>query len=360
MNVEERNELAMLYVTNKLLKVLDLNEDDFKSLSNYEELSNILKDLIEVKSKGFRGLVTTALTGMHLDSSYNPLTNFYGCKPRAIFEQGIYYAFEDKIPCGKSDPLNVAKNTNVLDYKWAEGKRPQKAANAVVNYLKVLEKSNENDRTKIIDFFFYRLLQHSTKIASMNISMPKITSESATDIAEKLSRFTLEYPESGTIPQKVISLILQKIFENSQIEIEGGDESVFGTNTTSKKPADIWTSKDGNPQILYEITVKKVDKKRLDDCIDSLNQLSLLDKQVNFICRVPEDISSLNVDDRTLTHKGKMFNFYDITEFIKNSFGLLTTKQIDEILTSLRSFVMDINRAESTKVGWNKYFKCNQ
>ena len=56
------------------------------------------------------------MTGLHLNDSYDPLNNFYGCNPRSIFEGGIWYALQENgIPCGKSDPLNVAKNINELN-----------------------------------------------------------------------------------------------------------------------------------------------------------------------------------------------------------------------------------------------------
>ncbi|WP_222422822.1 hypothetical protein, partial [Yersinia bercovieri] len=103
----------------------------------------------------------------------------------------------------------------------------------------------------------------------------------------------LSYPESGTIPQFVISKILSSLYKQSSINVIGGDESVFGTNTTSKKPADIWLEDEGKILNLYEITVKKIDYKRLDDSIQSLVDTDSLDKPILFICRLPYDINTL-------------------------------------------------------------------
>ncbi|WP_222422812.1 hypothetical protein, partial [Yersinia bercovieri] len=127
-----------------------------------------------------------------LDDSYDYLNDFYKCNPRSIFENGIFYAFQEmKIPCGKSDPLNVAKNNNVLDENWARGRRPQKTAMAAVDLLRVI--SSEVDdviRQKIVNYFFFRLLSYSQECGSVVIHTLNETSLSNQIIASKLVNFT--------------------------------------------------------------------------------------------------------------------------------------------------------------------------
>lgn len=354
----ERNEAAKTYVESKLEIANKSSESDFSHLHNYPHLKQILHDLIFVQSKGFRGVVATAITGKYLNPEYDPLNHFYDCKPRSIFENGIFYAFEDKIPCGKSDPLNVAKNVNVLDESWAEGKRPQKAAMAAVNYLRFIESSSSTEEKEIlINLFFFKLTEYANSIASIKIDVPTSSEASNQEIGCKLVQFILTYPESGTTPQLVISKLLNKLYKNSKVIVEGGDESVFGTNTTSKKPADIWLELDGVPFNLFEITVKKVDKKRLDDCIQSLHSVSMLDKQVNFICRIPEDVTTLiGLQDGTFNYKNKSFNFINIETFITSIISLLPSLEVDHLLKELSDFMSDVGRPESTKSGWNSIF----
>ena len=80
------------------------------------ELS-ILKELIPIKAAGFRGIIITAIAGMHIDIKFRASENFYACNPRSIFEKGLHEVLQYyKIPCGKSDPLNVAKNINSRTY----------------------------------------------------------------------------------------------------------------------------------------------------------------------------------------------------------------------------------------------------
>lgn len=355
MKIEQRNELAKQFVSNKLDLAASYIEADFTILGNYTRLSHTLKDLIPIKAMGFRGVVATAITGQYLNPAFDPLNNFYDCNPRSIFEQGIFYAFENRIPCGKSDPLNVAKNTNVLDEEWAKGKRPQSAAQAAVDYLRYIEQAT--DKEPIINFFFFKLLEYANSLSKIKINMPENNNWCNQLFASKITQFLLEYPESGTLPQLIISKLLNKVYEDSSTTVAGGNESVFGTNTTSKKPADIWLEKDGVPYNLFEITVKKIDYKRLDDCIQALNALNLLNLPISFICRLPTDTCSLNhVENRTLNYKGKTFNFIDISTFTYMLSALLSSNQINELLEDLQIFVQRIERPLKTKNGWVKIF----
>lgn len=357
MEVAQRNEKAKQFILDKLELVSTFTESDFKVLDDYFNLKRSLNSLINVSAKGFRGVVATAITGKFLNPGYDPLNDFYSCNPRSIFEQGIFYAFENRIPCGKSDPLNVAKNINVLNDEWAKGKRPQSAAQAAVDYLRYIESATGEGQEDIINFFFFKLLEYANSIASIEISLPGEQEWANGLFGAKLSRFVLEYPESGTIPQLVVSKLLNKVYEYSSVVVEGGDESVFGTNTTSKKPADIWLEANNTPFNLFEITVKKVDAKRLDDCIQSLHVLNMLDQPVHFICRMPEDVSTLQgVRGGVLNYKGKVFNFLDISNFICSLSLLLSGDQVIEVLDELKLFVQLVDRPVKTKEGWKKVF----
>ncbi|WP_284278643.1 hypothetical protein, partial [Sphingobium jiangsuense] len=107
--------------------------------SDFRKERSILEKLIPVKAAGFRGIVLTAIVGKELDANYDPTTDFYASSPRTLFEKGIYYALqENRVPCGKSDPLNVAKNAQVIDETWAKGRRPESAAMAAVEYIKLV------------------------------------------------------------------------------------------------------------------------------------------------------------------------------------------------------------------------------
>lgn len=356
MSSPNRNERAEIYVTEQIEKARKKNESDFLGLPNYKEVSLLLTSLIDTTSKGFRGVVATALTGIYLDPNFDPLNNFYACNPRSIFEKGIFFAFQGQIPCGKSDPLNVAKNQYVLDEAWAAGKRPAAAALAVVHFLELVINCSSNRET-LIDFYFFRLVEYSEKVKAIDIKVPDNNDLSQQEIGHRLASFIYEYPESGTTPQYVVSLLFKAIYEKSSFNVVGGEESVFGTNTTSKKAADIWVEEDGKPVNLYEITVKKVDIKRLDDSLHALHDMNMLDSNIHFICRLPQDTSSLGeLTAGTYNYKGKVFNFIDLRSFVLTLVAILTTEQLGAIIDELASFIESIERPISTKNGWNKVF----
>lgn len=357
MNATERNALARKFVEDKLELVSTLSESDFSTLPKFHKLLQTLEDLICVKPMGFRGVVATAITGQYLNADFDPLNDFYSCNPRSIFEQGIFYAFKGKIPCGKSDPLNVAKNVNELNEQWAKGKRPESSAKAAVVFLRYLRDQPEHFKEQAENLFFLKLLDYADSIRSIPIAHPEEKGYSNQVFADKCISFALDFPESGTVPELIVSSLLEKLYEQSDISVVGGDGSVFSTNTTSKKPADVWVEHDRKVQTLFEITVKKIDDKRLQDCTSSLIELGLYGLPIHFVCRIPEDTASLTgIRNNSLKINGKTINFVDIRHFIRSTAALISAKQIEEILFKANEFVGSIDRPINTKDGWNKIF----
>ncbi len=355
--IAERNHSGQYYVNTRLGVAKTKQEEDFPEFTSGSNVHKLLTDLIEVNAKGFRGVVVTALTGIHLNESYDPLNNFYGCNPRSIFEGGIWYALQENgIPCGKSDPLNVAKNANQLNEDWAHGRRPQTAAMAVVNFLHLVMESKQNKRARLVDYFFFRLWKYSQSIVGYQLSEIEASDHSNQIIGSKLTDFTLRYPESGNLPQYLVSQLLSGLFRVSAVEVVGGDESVFGTNTTSKKPADIWLEVEGVQTNLYEVTVKPVSKKRLDDSLDSLRSTGHINNPVTFICRIDSDVRDLDLIGGSFEYKGKRFDFVDYRHFCLSIFALLNEEECSTVLRNVALFVRDKNISMRTKVGWNEFF----
>jgi len=355
--ISERNRSGQYYVNTRLGVAKTKKSEDFSEFAPGTPVHQLLTDLIEVNAKGFRGVVVTALTGIHLDESYDPLNNFYGCNPRSIFEEGIWYALQENgIPCGKSDPLNVAKNANQLNEDWAQGRRPQAAAMAVVKFLRLVVGSNKAKRARLIDYFFFRLWSYAQDISVYQLAKVDATNISRQAAGSRLVEFTLKYPESGNLPQYLIAQLLLRLFQASKIEVVGGDESVFGTNTTSKKPADIWLEVDGVQTNLYEITVKPVSKKRLDDSLDALRSTGHLNHSVTFICRMDLDVRDLDVREGSFQYKGKRFDFIDYRPFCLSLCALLSDEEFSTILKNIAAFVQDKNISMKTKSGWNEFF----
>ena len=357
-NIAERNTSGQYYVNTRLGVAKTKKEEDFPEFKPGSSVHELLTDLIEVNAKGFRGVVVTALTGLHLNEEYDPLNNFYGCNPRSIFESGIWYALQENgIPCGKSDPLNVAKNANQLNEDWAQGRRPQSAAIAVVEYLRLVMAAKQSKRARLIDYFFFRLWRYSQTITGFQLAEIESSDHSHQTLGNKLVSFTLKYSESGNLPQFLVSQLLSGLFCMSETEVIGGDESVFGTNTTSKKPADIWLETDGIPTNLYEVTVKSVSLKRLDDSLDALQSTGHLNLPVTFICRIEIDTRDLDLVDGSFQYKGKRFDFVDYKSFCLAVFSILNDDECSTVMENIASFVRDKNISMRTKTGWNEFFE---
>ncbi len=357
MDVKERNERARSYVDTMLRKAKSQTEDNFSDFSKDLILKKTLDDLIFVKANGFRGIVLTAIVGKFLNPNYDPINDFYACNPRSIFEQGIWYALrENGIPSGKSDPLNVAKNISLLDENWANGKRPESAAIAAVNFLRLLMSQPSDKYLALVGYFFYQLRLYAESVAAIEIEVVS-GGDNSYKYAEKVADFVLRFPEAGTIPQYIVGKLLEYLNLDNGVTVHGTSESVFGTNTTSKKPADIWTQQGTEILNLYEVTVKKIDGKRLDDCIDSLVKLGISHKPVTFICRVPPDsFPTLRDTQGVATYKNKEFYVVDIMSFIFTSFAILSDTKIICFMNELVEFIQEVNRPVITKEGWKTIF----
>lgn len=330
--------------------------------NEYRQERRILEELIPVKAAGFRGIVLTAIVGKQLDPNYDPATDFYDSSPRTLFEKGIYYALQEhRVPCGKSDPLNVAKNAQVIDANWAKGRRPEAAAMAAVKYIGLIQKNWDNDeyRDDLISMFFNRLWEYAEFCMSADVPLAAFEGTPPVRIAAKLAKFTADFPEGGATPQLVVGTLIAKLREGDQkyAKVDGVHESVFGTNTTSKKPADIWEEMaDGSIGELYEVTAKPIDKKRLEDCVESLKAMDLGGKIVTFICRLPQDVSTLAIADNTLLYQGALFQFIDINSFIRTIFCILSPEIQAEVIEAVDEFVKDTNRKIEVKNGWGVAF----
>lgn len=359
--VDSRNASAKAYVNAKIKEAAKFQPNS-TFLKTYSDADAALSALVATRANGFRGVVLTVIVGMYLDKNFNPTVNFYDCNPRSIFEKGIYYALtESGIPCGKSDPLNVAKNAQQLDIAWARGKRPESASNAVVKYINLLWKNKCTPKfEELVSLFFLRLYEYGEFVKSQNINVSfQSVSYNGTLIAYKLSNFVIDCAEGGALTQFVVGLLISKL-RKSDIRyksVEGFNESVFGTNTTGKKPADVWEVKEnGEYGKLYEITVKVIDEKRLDDCIGSLTQQGITESEVIFICNLTANVSSLNVTENYLLHNGFVFQFVDIKSFINSIFTTLEQDEQREYIEELQDFVFMASRAVATKQYWANNF----
>lgn len=105
--------------------------------------------------------------------------------------------------------------------------------------------------------------------------------------------------------------------------------------------------------------MKKVDLKRLDDCIGTLYAQGISGLPITFICRLPEDISTIQkagLVGNSMMYKNKRFEFVDFSAFVTSCCALLTDEQITQLTSEIREFVMAVTTLIKTKDSWNEIF----
>lgn len=363
---QERNNLAKQLTLNLYNRVKEMSDTDFRSNLLYVEANNILNNLVseQVKPLGFRGLVLTAIIGREINPKYNFLNDFYSIKPRSLFENGIYYALAElRIPSGKSDPLNVAKNTSVLDTNWASGKHY--AATAAVNYLQLLERNyaSKSNYNFLVSFFMFKLKELAREIDSFEITQAATNALLPQNIAINLNNFMFGAIEGGTTPQFLIGVLLESLyFYDSNIQVEGTRDSVSGTNTTSKKPGDIVVYRDTKAIQIFEVTMKIIDDKRLADSLSVIREQNMFGVPITFICQTSEDLSKLEDVNYGRIRKNATitqpypFNFVDIETFISSILSLLDHNQIGYLMKNMQDYISNYLRPKNTKRVWNDVF----
>ena len=331
-------------------------------LDRYKNERAVLERLIPIRTDGFRGVTLTAMLGKFVRSDINTSTEFYSISPRGIFEQGIRPVLKrHRIPTGASAPLNVAKNVQVLDEKWAEGREPEDAALAAVDYIRRINRHWDDEalRDDLVMMFLQRMIEYADEIQTLDIELPPIDGDAPIEIAKRLARFALDYPEGGTMPQYIVGLLLASLRSNDGTftNVGGLNASVFGTNTTSNKPSDIWeVLPSGALGNLYEITCKPVDWDRLEAAVDSFAGLNLPTVPITFVCRVPEDCSSLPLVGGSMVLRGATFQFTDFAAFVEATYLLLTQDKRLAAFKMIAEFIADPSRKTKTKRGWASVF----
>jgi hypothetical protein len=328
----------------------------------YKSERRVLERLIPIKTSGFRGITLTAIMGKLVRDDINTGTEFDAITPRPLFEKGIKPVLKlHRIPTGASAPLNVAKNAQVLDEKWAEGRRPEDAARAAVEYIRLINRHwpDPDFRDDLIMMFIQRLVKYAEEVAADDVELAPIEGLIPIVLAKKLSSFSLKNLEGGALPQFVVGVLLAtaRVSDGDYAALEGVDASVFGTNTTSNKPADLWEKlASGEFGNLYEVTCKPVDLDRLDAAVESFAKLAIPTTPITFVCRMPEDCGDLDLADGSMTHRGLPFQFLDIRSVIETTFVMLTAAKRVLVMEQVAEFVADPNRLAKTKKAWAAAF----
>lgn len=333
--------------------------------NRYKSERAVLERLIPIQTDGFRGVALTAIMGKMINEDIDTSNEFDSINPRGVYENGIRPILKKhRIPSGRSTssaPLNVAKNVKLLDEDWAQGRKPESAALAAVEYVRRVNRhwSNIQMRDDLIMMFLQRLLSYADEVASNDIEMDPIEGAVPIELAQRLSTFALANPERGSMPQFVVGALLAafRSTDSEYAEVGGIDASVFGTNTTSNKPADLWeVLPSGAYGNLYEVTCKPVDIDRLDAAVDSFSKLGLPNSPITFICRIPLDCANLTLVSGVVVHRGVSFQFIDFSNFIDATVVMLSPTKRALAFQEIDRFVSEPACGLKTKRAWAAAF----
>ena len=351
-------------------KVEHILAEFFEQASNDEVIideslySHLLTDLFQTTTWGFREILLVVIIGMKLDRNFRASTNFYSCKPRAIYETPIKkFLIEKNLPHRKSGPLNIAKATEGLNDTWAAQRQPKHVAEKVVQIINLLENNGAELIDKIGISLLRRLLAERKRVETLKIEInPTSDPEFLFDLS---SRLINEAPDAGNTPQKIAALLLHThhLHMHSEVIVTGGDDRASVTSTTSKKPGDLneESSKTGHILKVYEITVKAFDLARIQDSYDCIalynNKNETTINEIIVICR-PEDYL-----DKTNSYKNGFYlgnyQYQDITYYYWNIYEwihfILQSMTHDariDYYSALDSYISEISTAETVKHLW--------
>ena len=309
--------------------------------------------LFATKAYGFREVVLTCSAAWAVGIKFDPCdTDFYVCNPRPVYEQGIRPVLHDfEVPCGKSGPLNVAKNQQKLNEDWASGRRPESAAKAAVWLLRWAIDDLQMRNNALLSHLIAKLIEERGRLEKYEVAPPDSLTHG--DCYRLVVSLMEQAPDSGNTPQTVASFLLQVLYDGTKIEVVG-DGKACETNTTSKKPADISVIREGIPH-LYEVTVKPIDSNRLSDSADAVLKYGDGANEVTWLCNLPDAIKPIEVKPgECVVFQGIRNEFVQFNYWINSVLELIGTVGRAKFIGLLSEYVKGPNISESVKMSWHE------
>lgn len=355
--IVERNAAVTAYLNKLYLQALNLNY----ICDNSFYLTDLC-DIFYSKTISYREIILVVIVGRELDHSFQAYSNFYGCKPRAIFEGPIKeFLLVNGFPHTKSGPLNIAKASNINE-NWSLQRIPQEDAIKVVNLIKLIDNSTK----KLQDDIGTDLIRQYIKTA-MNVKKLEIKISPTSDptyLANLCINMINKAPDAGNTPQKIVGYLLatSHAILRTGILVSGTEDSASTTSTTSKKPGDInEESIDGQIYKVYEITIKPFNLSRIKDSYDCINKYNqehgTLLKEVIVICRrqdCPPDLHSTGKDFcmGSYIYQDVIYYYWDIYEWIIYMLQHMIEPARKEFYLCLNNYINNPNTHQKVKEIW--------
>ena len=360
---QEKTSVRNDKVTNYLNHLFKLANDPNYSYDNSSYI-DMLTDIFNSKTKSFREIVLVSLIGRKLDKNFRAHTNFYSCKPRAIFEIATKnFCLHHGFPHTKSGPLNIAKASDINE-AWAKQRSPRDDANKVVTLIKQIDSGSNRVRENIGVDLMKKYINAATEIKHLAVDIqPSCDPVYLSLLCKKMIDHA---PDSGNTPQKIIGYLLSAHYSSikSEIVLSGIEDSAMTSSTTSNKPGDINEElMDGTILRVYEITVKKFDLPRIIDsydCVKEYNEnFNKKIKEIIVLCRKRDCPSNIKKTDNSLfigtyEYQDVIYYYWDIYEWISYYLVRMIPSARELFYNQFNKYVNDINTHEKVKLIWNK------
>jgi hypothetical protein len=314
-----------------------------------------ISQICAAKAQGYREVLLTVivawLDGIRFDPCHG---DFYECKPRAIFEQGVRPSLVSLgLKSRKSGPLNVAKAQTKLDAAWAASRDDAATASLVVDMLKWMMSDIPRRARPALQAILEELVEEARHLKSMTISSP--TSLSAQECTRRVLDLIRIAPNSGNTAQAAVHAALMELHSGTEVEV-GDLGRASETNFTAKKPADVsvvvpWASVPH----LYEVTTKKIDDVRIRDSDESVLKFGGGANSVSWLCLLPDNISSLNLNGcECESENGVRHEFHDLRSWLGAIMEILGEARRDAFLARLSQYIDDPQTDGVVKSAWRQ------
>lgn len=320
--------------------------------------------IFSVKPKGFRELILVITIARYLNSNYKASTDFYECKPRALYEKPIRTVLlKYNIPNGKSGPLNIAKAVYSINIDWANNKRPREAGFAVVNLINIIEQLNDDELSNFLACLLGKFLELAAMIELLNVAV--VSEQDPRNLYIICERLIDEAPDGGNTAQRIFGLLLNEyhVTMETGITVNNYEDSASTTNTTSNKPGDAnEETLDGKLSKIYEVTCKIFGLERIQDSYESIKSYEKQsgDKinELIVVCRKEDCPADITITIDSNIHLGH-YDYKDMTYFFINIYEWIIAQlhRMDNISRQnfyykLNEYITDFQTSENVKLLW--------
>ncbi|MCX6023255.1 MAG: hypothetical protein NTZ05_16320 [Chloroflexi bacterium] len=261
---------------------------------------------------------------------------------------------------GKSDPLNVAKNINIIDNAWAKGKRPESAALSAVRLITWIVSASADDLQRFLRVLIWIYLSLGSVYAPSITRIPGHTS--LFGLWNLLRTLIARAPAGGETAQVIVGALLSAEHEvyGMSSAFTGSGGSINATNTTSGKPGDFAILVDETHLHIYEVTTKKIDNQRLADSAEAIHRfLERTDMKADsldatFLCGA-EDIQVTGINEfSSVPYSGISYNFVELDGWILHTLERLGFPGRRRAIEIIAAYAEDPNTHLAVKDEWTK------